>query len=323
MSYPPPPPPGLAPGAPSGKPRLRGRTPLRLAIIFLIVGVVGVVAGGVVALNGALKKVDNFERITVPTAASGKINSAKIDFGGTGGFIAYYESKNAKTSGIPAIPVRITSPSGKQQDLTTPYGGKSGGTNVKSLSYNYNGHNGVALWQFTVSEKGTYTVEVAGSSRADGDATMAFGRSIGKSTVVGGAIIAVAVLLLIAGIILLIIGLVKRSHSKKELAAAQGGYGPPAGYGFQQPPGQQYPPPGPGGYPPGQQYPPQGQGGYPPPGQQYPPPGQQYPSPGQGGYPPPGQGGYPPPGYQPQPDQSPPENPQPENPQPENPWRPA
>jgi hypothetical protein len=279
MSYPPPPPGAPVPPADGSKPRLRGRIPLRLAIIFLVLGVAGMVIGGVVFANGALKKVDDFQRITVPTSASGTIAKKKIDFGGTGGFIAYYESKNATTSGIPAIPVRLTSPSGTQTILSTPYGGKSGGKDVKSLSYDYNGHKGVALWQFSVKEKGTYTVEVAGASQADPDAKIALGRSIGKSTAVGASLLVVGVLLLIAGIILLIIGLVKRSRSKKELAAAQAyysqqggygqpqpGYGQPAGYGA---PGQQ--PPAYGG---GQTYgtPPPPQGGYPPPGQQPPPP---------------------------------------------------
>jgi hypothetical protein len=283
MSYPPPPPGAPVPAA-DGKPRLRGRTPLRLAIIFLILGIAGIVVGGVIAVNGALKKVDNFERITIPSAASGTVASKKIDFGGTGGFIAYYESKNADSSGIPAIPVRLTTPSGKQTILQTPYGGKSGGKDVKSLTYDYNGHKGVALWQFTVTEKGTYTVEVAGSSQADPDGKIAFGRSIGKSTAIGATLIVVGVLLLIAGIILLIIGLVKRSRSKKEHAAAQAYYAQPGAYG--QPPQQQY-----GG---GPTY------GTPPP---------------QGGYPQ-QQGGYPPPGYGTQPPPPPPGGPE------QNPWPP-
>jgi hypothetical protein len=88
MSYPPPPPPAVP--AQSGKPRLRGRTPLRLAIIFLVLGVAGMVVGGIIAVNGALKKVDKFSRIDVPSAASGAVNKDKITFG-TGGYIAYYE----------------------------------------------------------------------------------------------------------------------------------------------------------------------------------------------------------------------------------------
>jgi hypothetical protein len=236
MSYPPPPPPAAS--APSGKPRLRGRTPLRLAIIFLVLGLAGMVVGGIIAVNGALKKVDKFARIDVPAASS--VNKDTIHFD-TGGYVAYYESSKADSSSIPAVPVRITSPSGKQKVLDTPYGGKSGGKDVKSLSYDTDGHKGVALWQFNITEKGTYTVEVAGSQNADADAKMAFGRSIGKSTAVGGVLLIVGVLLFVAGVILLIVGLVKRSRHKKELATAGAyggppppGYGPPQGYGAPQ-----------------------------------------------------------------------------------------
>lgn len=286
MSYPPPPQ-NVAPAG-AGKPRLRGRTPLRLAIIFLVLGIAGIVVGAVILYNGALKKVDDFARIQVPQS-SDQIASKNVNFG-KGGYIAYYESSNANTSHIPAIPVRLTDPAGNQQILRTPYGGSSGGKSVKSLSYDYNGHKGVALWQFTITRPGRYKVEVATNSNADPDATMAFGRSVGKGTAVGGVLAVIGVLLLIAGIVLLIVGLVKRSRSKRELAAAQayygGGYPPPPGYGRPQGYPQSQPP----GYPPSQ--PP----GYP---QSYPPPqgasqgsGQGYP---QGGP----QQGYPPPGYPP------------------------
>src|SRR3954453_15611639 len=115
MSYPPPPAPAAP--APSGKPRLRGRTPLRLGIIFLILGIAGLVVGGIVAVNGALKKVDKFSRIDVPSASS--VNKDTIHFD-TGGYVAYYEAPDASSDSIPAVPVRITSPSGTQKVLDTP-----------------------------------------------------------------------------------------------------------------------------------------------------------------------------------------------------------
>lgn len=300
MSYPPPPPPNVPAHGGAGKPALRGRTPLRLGIIFLVLGVAGIIVGGLVAYQGGLSKVDGFSRVPVSTT-TGEINTGSAKFG-TGGYLAYYESRSATTRSIPGIRVRITSPSGTQTVLQTPYGGTSGGRRVKPLSYDFNGHHGVALWQFTIREPGTYKLEVQGSSRADPDAQIAFGRSIGKSTAAGGLLVALGALLLIAGIVLLVIGLVKRSRSKKELARAQAYYGTPGGYlqsgpggyGQQQP--SAYPPPG---YQPG--YPPAGgQPGYPPPGGQpgYPPPG------GQPGYPQQGYGALPP-------GQSPPDNPWP------------
>jgi hypothetical protein len=272
MTYAPPP---VPPSTGSGKPRLRGRIPLRLAIIFLILGIAGIAVGAVIAYNGALKKVNDFQRITIPQNGTGPV-SKKINFGGTGGFIAYYESKNAKSSRIPSIPVVLVSPTRKQLQLQTPYGGKSGGKDVKSLTYDFNGHKGVALWQFSLTEKGTYTVFVGGSTLADPDAKIAFGRSIGKSTAIGAVLIAVGALLLVAGIILLIIGLVKRSRNKKELAAAgagtpYGGFGAPM-YGqpgqpqqpqYGQQPGYGTPPPPPQGYSPPPP-PPQQQNPWPP-----------------------------------------------------------
>jgi hypothetical protein len=308
MTYPPPPP---APTTAGGKPRLRGRIPLRLAIIFLVLGVAGIVVGSVIAVNGALKKVDSFQRINVP--AAGQIASKRMDFG-TGGFVAYYEASRIDSKHIPLLPVRLTSPSGKKMVLDVPYGGQRGGTTLKALTYDYNGHNGIAMWQFNLNQSGTYLVEVQGSPNAASGAKVAFGRSIGKSTVSAALFIVAGVLLLIAGIVLLIIGLVKRSHSKKELAAAaaygQGGYGQP---GYPQP---GYGPPqyGQPGQQPGYGQPQYGQPGYGQP--QYGQPGQQpgYGQPPQSGQPQYGQPQYGQPGQQPgsgQPGQ-----------QPEQPWPP-
>src|SRR3954453_14809067 len=159
MSYPPPPAPAAP--APSGKPRLRGRIPLRLGIIFLVLGIAGIAVGVIIAVNGALKTVNDFSRIDVPAAGSNQINKDTIHFD-TGGYIAYYEAPDASSDSIPAVPVRITGPSGNAQVLNTPYGGKSGGKDVKALTYDFNGHKGVALWQFNVPAAGNYSVEVAG-----------------------------------------------------------------------------------------------------------------------------------------------------------------
>lgn len=254
MSYPQPP----APAAyPAGQPRLRGRTPLRLGIIFLVLGIAAAVVGGIIAVNGALKKVDSFQRISIPPAGHAVYKHVKF---GTGGYVAYYEAKSASAQSIPEIPIKMQTPSGSIKTLDTPYGGTSGGSKVKSLTYNYNGHNGVALWQFTISQKGTYLVRVEGNTNAASDAKIAFGRSIGKSTAVGALLIVLGILLLIAGVILLIVGLVKRSRSKRERDAMlasgpYGGYGPPMG----APP----PPVQPGYSPPSYGQPP-AQPGYPP-----------------------------------------------------------
>lgn len=256
MSYPQPPAPA---GYPAGQPRLRGRIPLRLGIIFLVLGIAGIVVGGITAYNGALKKVDSFQRITIPPA--GHAVYKHVTFG-TGGYVAYYEAHNASSKSIPEIPIKMQTPSGSINTLDTPYGGTSGGNKVKSLTYDYNGHNGVALWQFNISQKGTYLVRVEGNTNAASGAKIAFGRSIGKSTAIGVLLVVLGVLLLIAGVILLIIGLVKRSRSKRERDAMlagmpYGGYGPPMGVPPAAPVQPGYSPPSYGQPPP--------QSGYPPP----------------------------------------------------------
>ncbi|WP_375485375.1 hypothetical protein [uncultured Jatrophihabitans sp.] len=300
MSYPPPPgQPGYpsAPPAstPSGKTRLRGRTPLRLAIAFFVVAVALFVVGGIVLAKKSLGKVDDFQRVSI---ASG---SGTITLNGTGKWIGYYEASNVDNSieRIPSIRVALTDSSGKAVKLES-YGNRSD-DKVDKLTYSYNGHHGAAALQFDTTSKGRYRVQVQAEQSLPSDAKLAFGRDIKKGTVAGGLLIVGGVLFLIAAIVLLIVGLVKRSRHKGELARTGGGYG--AGYGG---PPANYPPPGgygQGGY--GQQggYQPQGhgqgqQGSYPPPGQGqqggYGQQGQGQQGQGQQG----GQGGHPPPGGQ-------------------------
>jgi hypothetical protein len=261
MSYPPPPP-AQPYGQPSGSPqRLRGRTPLRLALIFFLVGLALVIAGAVVLDKKSFSKVNGFQRVSV-AAGQGTVN-----FTGTGNYVAYYEAPGAdgKTNDIPLSLITLTSPSGKSTQLTTLYGGSSlSSKKIKSrLTYSYNGHDGVAVYQFKIDQTGSYRVTIQRGGFEASNSDIAFGRSIGTGTAVGAALLVPGVLLIVAAIVLLIVGVVKRSRHKKELASGGGFYGAP-------PPGQY-----PGGYPqqPGypqqQGYPQQGnpQQGYPPPGQ--------------------------------------------------------
>ena len=74
MSYSPPPGQSAYPAAaPGGKPRLRGRTPLRLSIIFFVVAVILFVVGGVVLAKKSLGAVNNFQRVQV-SAGTGSVN---------------------------------------------------------------------------------------------------------------------------------------------------------------------------------------------------------------------------------------------------------
>ncbi len=68
--------------------------------------------GGVIAVNGALKKVDKFARVDVPSASSGAVNKARIHLD-TGSYIAYYEASNATFRTDPACRCASPSPSGQ------------------------------------------------------------------------------------------------------------------------------------------------------------------------------------------------------------------
>jgi hypothetical protein len=257
MSYPPPP--AYPPVPPSQQPDgpLRGRTPRRLGWIFLGLGILLIVVGGVLAATKSLGAVNDFERVKV---ADGGGN---VNFDKTGKFLAYYEGSEVD-SDIKRVPlplIRLTSPSGKAEVLDTTYGGnrRSEGKVSKKLTYDHDGHKGVAIYEFKITEAGDYKVELAATQATSSGSDIAFGKSIAGGLVAGGLLIVGGVLLLIAAVVLLIVGYVKRSRHKSERQQAQlyggygqpafgapGGYPPPPGYG--QPPappsyGQQPPPP--------------------------------------------------------------------------------
>jgi hypothetical protein len=259
--YAPPPPPA---GPPAGKQRLRGRTPLRLALIFGVIGIALTVAGGVVLANSPLGKVDSFPRVSF---AAG---SRTVQLNRTGNYVGYFESPS-NASHHAFVQMRITNSGGTPVPLSE-YSDHS------NLTYDQNGKHGEAVFTFTIAQPGDYTVQVQSSDAAPGS-DMALGESIAHGLVIGVGLILPGILLIITAVVLLIVGLVRRSRHKRQLSEG-GGYGPYGGYGgyppgppgptftAQQPPGQApqgyQPPQGPGGQ--GYQ-----QGGYPPPGQAAPP----------------------------------------------------
>lgn len=250
MSYPPPPPPSAAPGNPGAKLRLHGRIPLRLALIFGVVGIILIVVGVVVVAKEALGTVDNFKRVSI-SSGGGTVN---LD--GTGKWVGYYEASDVTSSiaAIPNIRVAVSGPGGQNVALQT-YGNRSDGQ-VRKLTYDYNGHKGAAAFQFEAKQKGTYRIQIQPEEQLPAGADFAFGRDIvNTGTVISGLLIVLGILLIIAAIVLLIVGLVKRSRHKKQLADNPYG-GPP----------QNYPPPG---YP---QQPEYGRPGYGQPGYGGPPP---------------------------------------------------
>lgn len=233
--------PGAAPPPPPSAVRKRGRTPLRLALIFGVIGVVLVIVGGIVIGTKSYSKVNGFSRVSI---AAG---SGTAQFSSAGNYLAYYEASDV-TSNIKSVPlplVALRSPSGKVQVLNTLYGGASRSSlQINSyLTYQFNGHNGVAIYQFTVPEAGRYDVRVQATGNEAPGADIAFGKSIGSGIAVGAALLVPGILLIVAAIVLLIVGLVQRSKGNKQAAAAP--YGPPPGSGYPpaQQPGAGYPPP--------------------------------------------------------------------------------
>jgi hypothetical protein len=221
-----------SPPPPGGQPRLRGRIPLRLALIFGVVGIALAIAGGAVIATKSFSQVDGFSRVDIAA------HNGVARFASAGNYLAYYEAPGASSlkKQIPLPLIALRSPSGQTQQLETLYGGQPRDTLrlTSTLSYDYHGHSGTAIYQFRVPEAGTYQVLVE-SSTAPAGSDVAFGKSIGKSLALGAGMLAPGVLLVLVAIILLIVGLVQRSSSRKRLAAMQNQYGSSPGYGYPPP----------------------------------------------------------------------------------------
>ena len=244
---------------PRGKVRLRGRRLLRLSLIFLILGVAAFAVGIVIGVSKSLDKVDNFKRVAA--VADG---SQTVDLTHTGKYVVYFESSSIvdHPTAVELIEIRLTPTSGGAAITPSTAYGDLSGNKIRILTYNRDGHRGVAMWQFDVTQTGTYKVQSNPSADVPSDGMLAFGPDIAGGVVAGGLLILLGVLLLITALILFIIGLVRRSGHKNQLktmAIYQGaGYGPPGGF----------PPPGfaPGGYAPAGFSPPGfGPAGFPPP----------------------------------------------------------
>jgi hypothetical protein len=290
MSYPPPPSPAYPPGPgapPPGKVRLRGRIPRILGWTLLGLAVALFIAGVVVVGTKSYSKVNGFQRVPVPT------NNSTVRFDHPGKYVAYYEASDVDSGirEVPAVGVAIQAPDGTVTRITHGYKEHSDGK-IDIFTYNYNGHKGVGLYEFNITQTGVYHVATRPTPSTASDAQIAFGKDISGGAVAGGVLVIIGIVFGIAAIVLLIIGYVKRSNHKGELQRGQqywggvptpayggqpsGGYGAPQGFappppGFQPPPQQGPPQQGPPQQGPPQQGPP-GYGQQPPPPYGAPPP---------------------------------------------------
>jgi hypothetical protein len=196
--------------------RLRGGNTLRLALVFGLAGATLIVAG-VLVTRHALSRVPGFARVAV-SAGSGSVQLT------SGKYLAYFESGKVTrgTDQVPLVPVQLTAPSGATMVLDTLYGGKqvedANGTNdIRPLDYHYQGHNGVALYQFTIMQAGRYRVQLSQPANVPDDAKMAFGASVGRGKAIGTGLVALGVVLLIVAVALLCVGLIKRMRHKRQI----------------------------------------------------------------------------------------------------------
>ena len=234
-----------SPGAPAAPPKLRGRKAVTTGLVLLAVGIILVVAGGVTGVTRGLSKVDHFKR--APVVGSG---SEAVDLDRTGKYVVYYESSSVADSPnqVYLIPVRLTNTAtGATITPDAPFGNRSDGK-IKILTYDQDGHKGVAMWQFDVAQAGTYKVESIPGPRTASDGVLAFGPSIESGVVAGGLLVVVGILAVVAALVTLVVGLVRRRRHKRQLrtagpyGAAPGGYGAPGGYEPYEPGGPQPPP---------------------------------------------------------------------------------
>ncbi len=214
---------------PAVRPQLRGRTPLRLSFVFLVLAVAAIVIGAVLLARGYSSTIAGFQRVGFDQGSK----TLTLD---RGDYVGYVETPQVSSGNVR---MRIAHTSGTIVPIEQ-YGRNAHSSS--SLTYNYHGRHGQAVFKFRISTTGRYTVQLAASGIPRGS-YMALGKSIAGAIVAGVLLVLLGVLLGIVFVVLLIVGLVKRSRSKRELVNPYGGYGgyggppPPPGYGQQPPPG--------------------------------------------------------------------------------------
>ncbi len=209
------------PARPTAQRRV-GRRSLLLAPVVGLAGVALVVVGVLLVVNGSLDKVTGFDRVSVGASGTAR-------FAHPGRYVAYYEAADVdeNTRHVPALTITLRAPSGAVVRV-----GRPGDARVpkNAVTYQYKGHNGVALREFSISAKGSYEAAVTSTAGPLHGATVAFGPSIEDRMVTGVRFLVPGSVLVVVALLLAAFGGVRRVLARRRADTAPPGPGlPPLG----------------------------------------------------------------------------------------------
>jgi hypothetical protein len=236
----------------------------------LVLGCGGAVVWFVVAIIGLVDAPNDFARFDVPGSAVVALDD--------GDWMIYHEYPGANSSSYRIPPsVDVTGPTGRPVSVRPVSG---------SYTYDIGGHDGVAIYEFTANDAGSYTIDAqtVGEPLGRGADGIAIGRPMFGASQLGSILGSMGLggAALVIGLIVLIVTIVRRGNARRARRPPIAPYGAPA-YGLST-----YGQPAPYGQAPPSWPPPQPQAGWPPPvAQPAPPAPSSPPGPGPAGWPPP------------------------------------
>lgn len=191
-------------------------------VLAALIGLTGVVLTTVIIVSAVVDvadRVDAFDRAVMPA-------TLEVEISEPGGYTVYHEIDGTFEDDVGGRPaVEVTDPSGDDVVL------RSYDT---SVTYDFGGHDGEALYSFEADEVGTYVVEASMPGFAAGDHHIAVGRGLGHRLVLGilGGVL-IFLVALIGTIALAVVVGVRRGRSRRAQAPPPGpaGWGPPGAWG--------------------------------------------------------------------------------------------
>lgn len=165
----------------------------------VVVACLGAIAWLVLGLRSFARQIDDFQRVPVGEAGT-RITLA------TGSYTGYFEGPGASQTEVvvPELNVSLSPVDGGGRVPLVDYHG--------SLTYDIGGHEGRALFTFTVRRPGAYTLAAAGTGRG----RVAIGRGIGRRlvTAIIGAFV-IGIVGAAVGIPVIILTAVRRYRSRR------------------------------------------------------------------------------------------------------------